>query len=88
VFVDRVVVDFDDARMRELRQRVELAREQLLALAALVEVGAALLSLERQSPAGLAVQHQVYERHAATAQFCLQLVAAGDQLGLRAWYGV
>jgi hypothetical protein len=73
-----VVVHRDDARVSQLRQRMELALEQLAAALLRVVLFAGAQLLERHDVAGERIERAVHDRHAAAADHLLQLVATTD----------
>ena len=78
-FVAPVVVDFDDAGMSELAQRVVLALEELGEGFALEPVGEDQ-ALQRELATVAQVAHAVHRAHPALAQQLYELVAARDDL--------
>jgi hypothetical protein len=82
--VDAVVVDLDDARVGQLRERVKLALEQRRRFtAALLVVGGREL-FERDVTPGRAVGDAVHRRHPPAADGLFDVVAVADSRGVSA----
>jgi hypothetical protein len=85
--VDAVVVDFDHARVRELRERVELALKQRADLALLPRIARWREQLERERSLTAVVDHAVDTRHPPAAELATDLVSTPKTRGSRPWLG-
>src|SRR5262249_21784241 len=76
----RVVVDLDDARMRELRQQVELALEQRAQRVPVLRARARQ-TLEGERATGRLIARRVHDCDAAAPQLALDHIALTDARG-------
>jgi hypothetical protein len=81
VGIQAVVVDFDDSRVCELGEGVELALEQRCGFAAALVVGRARELLQRNLAPSRTVGGAVHRRHAAAAEPFGHVVAVADSRG-------
>ena len=77
--VDAVVVDLDDARVRELRRACGTRARAAPRASSALRGSRAKTALERERAPGALVAHAIHRAHAAAAEPCFEDVAAGDR---------